>query len=45
MPFARYLEGYSSPQIVHIIGPQVVANPKMKKHAITIIAVAADSVC
>ena len=27
-----------------IIGPQVVANPKMKKAAITIKAVAADSV-
>jgi hypothetical protein len=31
--FARYLLGYSSPQIAHTIGPHVVANPKMKKHA------------
>lgn len=41
---ARYRDGYSSPQIVQIIGPHVVAKPKMKKHAKQIIAVAAGSV-
>ena len=35
---ARYRDGYSSPQIVQIIGPHVVAKPKMKKHAKQIIA-------
>ena len=39
MAFARYRPGYSSPQIVQIIGPQVVANPKIKKQAKQIIAI------
>jgi hypothetical protein len=44
MPFARYRLGYNSPQIVQIIGPQVVANPNMKNAARQIMAVPVDSV-
>jgi hypothetical protein len=38
MALALYRLGYSSPQIVQIIGPHVVANPKIKKHAKQIMA-------
>lgn len=39
MALERYRDGYNSAQIVQMIGPQVEANPKIKKHANTIIAV------
>lgn len=44
MPLARYRDGYSSPQMVQTMGPQVVAKPKMKNEAMTIMAVPEDSV-
>lgn len=44
MAFDRYREGYISAQIVQIIGPHVVAYPKMNRQAKTIIAVPAAGV-
>lgn len=37
----RYRDGYNSATIVQIIGPQVVAKPRMKKQAKTIMALPA----